>query len=167
MKTKVVWLVVIVLAAALAVSLFVRLREGGAARAPAQPVATRFRAAEPPPPLVPAEEVEPVDEPVDDESVPVGSTPPVTDGAHHPGQSDMPPPAPETVEAIRKLREPTPTQGQVTTLPDGSKKLDLGNSAMSVPVATVGKDGKVHVDYHGEKYISPPAAPPSTVEKKP
>lgn len=61
-------------------------------------------------------------------------------------------PSPKVIAAIREIKKPTADEGKVTSMPDGSKKLSLGNRYMSVPVATRGKDGKVHVDYHGEHY---------------
>ena len=61
-------------------------------------------------------------------------------------------PSQKVIDAIREAKKPTPDEGQVTVNPDGSEKLSLGNRYMSAPVATVDKDGKVHVDYHGEKY---------------
>ncbi len=61
-------------------------------------------------------------------------------------------PSPEIVNAIREIKKPAPDEGKVTTLPDGSQTLNLGNRYLSVPVATRGKDGKLHVDYHGERY---------------
>ena len=65
----------------------------------------------------------------------------------------MEPPSPAIVDAIREMKKPTPDEGQMIQNPDGSMKLKLGNRLQSVPVATIGKDGKVHVDYHGEKYL--------------
>jgi hypothetical protein len=61
-------------------------------------------------------------------------------------------PSSKVIEAVREIKKTTPDEGTVTINPDGSEKLSLGNRYISVPVATVGKDGKVHVDYHGEKY---------------
>jgi hypothetical protein len=65
----------------------------------------------------------------------------------------MPPPSPEIINAIRDMKKPTPNEGQMIQNPDGSVKVNLGNRFQSVPIATIGKDGKVHVDYHGEKYV--------------
>jgi len=61
-------------------------------------------------------------------------------------------PSPQMIEAIREMKKPTSDEGKVTINPDGSQKLSLGNRYMSVPVATRGKDGTVHVNYHGERY---------------
>lgn len=69
---------------------------------------------------------------------------------HHEAQ---PQPSPAVVKAIAEAKRPAPGEGAVTTYPDGSQSINLGNRYLSAPVATVGKDGKVHVDYHGEKYV--------------
>ncbi|HNN86498.1 MAG TPA: hypothetical protein PKK14_03180 [Pseudomonadales bacterium] len=61
-------------------------------------------------------------------------------------------PSPKVIAVIREIKKPTPDEGKVTSNPDGSYKMSLGNRYMSVPVATRGQDGKVHVNYHGEKF---------------
>lgn len=74
-------------------------------------------------------------------------------------------PSPAVIQAIREARKPVPGEGEVITNSDGSKKVNLGNRYMSAPVATIGKDGKVHVDYHGEKYAEDSAQSNSTTRK--
>lgn len=123
--------------------------------------------ATPPGDSVPADDdFEPVAEPVDgQEQLPAddaaaGTAPaaaePVTQTAS-PAQpadgGDAVPLSPAVVHAIQAIRQPAEGEGQVTVHPDGSKELKLGNRYRSVPVATVGKDGKVHVDYHGEAHV--------------
>jgi hypothetical protein len=61
--------------------------------------------------------------------------------------------SPEVVEAIREIRKPEPGDGQVIEHSDGSAEMKAGNRFRSVPVATIGKDGKVQVDYHGEARV--------------
>jgi hypothetical protein len=74
-------------------------------------------------------------------------------------------PSPAVIQAIREARKPVPGEGEVITNSDGSKKVNLGNRYMSAPVATIGKDGKVHVDYHGEKYAEDSAQSNPTTRK--
>lgn len=69
-------------------------------------------------------------------------------------------PSAETINAVREIRKPAEGEGQVTEYPDGSASVNLGNRYQSVPVATVGKDGKVNVEYHGEKYLQPEVQQP-------
>lgn len=71
----------------------------------------------------------------------------------HDHSRDAARPSPESIQAIRELKKPAEGEGQVTEHPDGSASIKLGNRYRSVPVATIGEDGKVHVDYHGEKYL--------------
>ncbi len=84
---------------------------------------------------------------------------PVAESAKEPAEDlhdhdeQMEPPSQATIDAIREMKKPTPDEGKMTENPDGSVKVDLGNRFKSVPIATIGKDGKVHVDYHGEKYL--------------
>lgn len=68
-------------------------------------------------------------------------------------EADQAKPSPEVITGIRELKKPTADEGEVTTNPDGSQKISLGNRYQSVPVATRDKDGKVRVNYHGEGYI--------------
>lgn len=93
--------------------------------------------------------------PDEGEATPEFVTEPVTEPAaedlHDHGEQDTKP-SQATIDAIREIRKPAPNEGQVVENPDGSAKVELGNRFMSVPVATIGKDGKVQVDYHGEKY---------------
>lgn len=70
---------------------------------------------------------------------------------HHDDAGEKP--SQETIDAIREIRKPVEGEGQVIQHADGAYEMKLGNRYQSVPVATVGKDGKVHVDYHGEKYV--------------
>lgn len=79
----------------------------------------------------------------------------------------MEPPSPAIVDAIREMKKPTPDEGQMIQNPDGSMKLKLGNRLQSVPVATIGKDGKVHVDYHGEKYLQDDKKPEEQKQETP
>lgn len=90
--------------------------------------------------------VAPVTDPV---ATPVAES--VEDSHDHDEQAVEP--SQETINAIREIKKPTPDVGQVIQNPDGSVKAKIGNRFQSVPIATIGKDGKVHVDYHGEKYI--------------
>ena len=71
----------------------------------------------------------------------------------HDHDEQIEPPSQATIDAIREMKKPTADEGQTIQYPDGSTEIKLGNRFQSVPVATVGKDGKVHVDYHGEKYL--------------
>lgn len=80
---------------------------------------------------------EPVDNSVDDNHA-------VTDAAK---------PSPEVLAGIREMKKPTADEGKVTVHADGSQSASLGNRYKSVPVATRDKDGKLHVNYHGEEYI--------------
>lgn len=128
----------------------------------------------PAPPMAPFEPSDPVPEPVPAEAAqpaadaaPVPAEPalapavvpaaPVADDGH--GHDDEPGQlAPETIEAIREIRKPAEGDGEVIEHPDGTKEMKLGNRFRSVPVATVGPDGKVRVNYHGESMV-PPEAP--------
>lgn len=93
----------------------------------------------------------------DSEATPEFVTEPVTEPA---ADEQAVTPSAETIQAIRDIKKPVEGEGQVTEYPDGSTKVNLGNRYQSVPVATVGKDGKVHVDYHGEKYLQPEVQQP-------
>jgi hypothetical protein len=76
---------------------------------------------------------------------------------------------PEIIKAIEELRKPAPGDGEEIHHADGSVEIKLGNRYSSVPIATTGTDGKVHVDYHGEAYVTDPStqtSPPSTEPKK-
>lgn len=75
-------------------------------------------------------------------------------------------PSAETINAVREIRKPADGEGQVTKHPDGSASVNLGNRYLSVPVATVGKDGKVNVEYHGEKYVQPEAQQPEVQQSE-
>jgi hypothetical protein len=77
------------------------------------------------------------------------------------------PPSQATIDAIREMKKPMPNEGQVTQNPDGSVKINLGNRFQSVPIATIGKDGKVHVDYHGEKYLQDDKKPEEQKQETP
>jgi len=74
----------------------------------------------------------------------------------HGHDQGIPKPSPEVVDAIREMKKPSADEGRVISHADGTREVNLGNRFISVPVATVGKDGKVHVDYHGEKYAADP-----------
>jgi hypothetical protein len=91
-------------------------------------------------------------------------TEPAADGLHDHGEQDTKP-SQATIDAIREIRKPAPNEGQVITHPDGTVEANLGNRFRSVPVATIGKDGKVHVDYHGEKYLEE-SVPQNAEEQK-
>jgi hypothetical protein len=129
-----------------------------------QPAPSLPAAAQPPVAQIsPANEVSPVQSgSAEAEATPELVTEPVTESAAdehgHDRDSQAVAPSAETINAIREIRKPVAGEGQVTQLPDGSSRLNLGNSARSVPVATIGKDGKVHVEYHGEKYLQEPDA---------
>lgn len=178
MNSKVVVPVIAVaIAAAVAAVAWFRSAKPAADVAAGQPAAS----VAPAPPMAPFEPSEPVPEPVPVEAAQPAaaaapesgepSTAPATapaaaadDGHGHdeePGQL-----APETIEAIREIRKPAPGEGEVTDMPDGSKRLNLGNRYMSVPVATVGPDGKVRVNYHGESLV-PPETPPAPATATP
>ena len=94
--------------------------------------------------------VAPVTEPV---AAPVAESAKESAEDLHDHDEQTEPPSQATIDAIREIKKPTPDEGQVIQNPDGSMKLKLGNRLQSVPIATIGKDGKVHVDYHGEKYL--------------
>ncbi len=85
----------------------------------------------------------------------------------HDHDEQMEPPSQATIDAIREIKKPTPDEGQVTQNPDGSVKINLGNRFQSVPIATIGKDGKVHVDYHGEKYLQDDKKPEEQKQETP
>ena len=106
--------------------------------------------------------------PDEGEATPEFVTEPVTEPAaedlHDHGEQDTKP-SQATIDAIREIRKPAPNEGQVITHPDGTVEANLGNRFRSVPVATIGKDGKVHVDYHGEKYLEE-SVPQNAEEQK-
>jgi hypothetical protein len=94
----------------------------------------------------------------DGEATPEFVAEPVSEAAvdehkHEHGDKDAVKPSAEIIQAIRDIKKPAEGEGQVTEYPDGSVGINLGNRYHSVPVATIGKDGKLHVDYHGEKYL--------------
>jgi hypothetical protein len=84
----------------------------------------------------------------------------------HQHDQETPKPSPEVVSAIREMKKPSSDEGRVINHADGTREVSLGNRFMSVPVATVGKDGKVHVDYHGEKYATEPKTETQQPESK-
>lgn len=61
--------------------------------------------------------------------------------------------SPAAIEAIREMRQPAPGEGQVIEHPDGTLEMSLDRRYRAVPVATLGEDGSVHVDYHGEAQV--------------
>jgi len=59
------------------------------------------------------------------------------------------------------MRKPAPGDGEQIKHADGSVEMKLGNRYSSIPVATIGPDGKVIIDYHGESHV------PEQEDKKP
>jgi len=68
-------------------------------------------------------------------------------------------PSPEIIEAIKELRKPAAGDDEEIHHADGSVEIKLGNRFSSVPIATTGSDGKVHIDYHGEALVPEPSTP--------
>ncbi|HSC76166.1 MAG TPA: hypothetical protein VLB90_08025 [Pseudomonadales bacterium] len=87
------------------------------------------------------------------EETPEFVTEPVTEPDEESHDEQAVAPSAETINAIREMRKPVEGEGQVIQHADGSSEMKLGNRYQSVAVATIGKDGKVHVEYHGEKYV--------------
>lgn len=106
----------------------------------------------PPPAVLPSTDGAPATAPVVAEPEQQQAQP-AEDGEHSHEDGQAPKLSPAVIEAIREIRKPAPGEGQVIEHPDGTLEMNLGHRYRSVPVATVDKDGKLHVDYHGEAQV--------------